>query len=532
MKKIVLAAAGAALLAGYANAANLVVTGTMGESLATYSKTDNDDDTDDGVSFFDHYMDASQAYNPESNISLSGESAIGGGELELKYNDKAMSMMTLNGWLNFANPFGAPGTMTLRFGRFHALPKVDFVKDANRGSHYQSYAVNPLLQKNVGFDSQSMFWFMAHHGFARSTHSRVSSSYSDYQGPYEYYNTTTKVTYSLANKNITTTSVNWLFNDANNVGGSIAYADTYKAEYPTVMVQYAPNEDLTVRFGATTGAANEQAGSLSHDFYGQKTFTNWNAQVSYNIPEIAKVGLTVKMSDLLSGCYTSGTGLWESAGTDLQATLAASSDTLVPGLKLFAGYSFAGVYMGMTTGDTTVNGKKDVSETYFLHSADLRAVYDIDEQLSVGFNGNLSMVSLSEYAVETAKAADADAKDYIGFNVGLSASYALSDTLAIDFNTGFRCLDLNNEVGTDRKDSAKTTEGDWLSVSSIGVEPSLVFTFNKNAALSLGVNVLIQNLSSKDASVVMPRTNHMAAYGAYYPFTTTVTLPLFMMIRI
>ena len=524
MKKIVLAAASAALLASYVHAANVVITGQMGESLATFARSDDDDDDNDGLSFFDHYLDASQAYIPESNVDLSGESALGGARLELKYNDKAMSMTYLSGWLNFANPFGTPGTLRLQFGRFDALPNVDFVGDANRGFHYQSYAVNPLLNKSVGFDSQTMVWFLGQQGFARHDYDytgskgftgRVKSSYG---------------AYAKAQGVGSNTAYNWLFNDANNVAGSVAYADTYKSIYPSVMVQYALNDDLVFRWSATTGAANEQAGGLSHDFYGQKTFTNWNAQVSYKVGDIAKLGLTVKMSDMLSGAYTSGSGLWESAGTDLNVALAASSDQLVDGLRLFFGYAFAGVYLGME-GDI---GNDTYSETYLFHAIDLRAVYDIDEQLSVGLNTNVSIVNQSEYAVNYV---DEDTKkkpyedDIVGFNVGLSASYALSDILAIDFNTGFRCLNVNNKVGTERGKS-DAEKGDLLAVSSIGFEPSLVFTFSKTASLTLGVNVLIQNLSGDDVHLQMPRTNHLTAYGDYYPFTTTVTLPLFLAFRI
>ena len=508
MKKILMAAAGAALLAGYANAANLVITSYFGESLATYAKTDDDNDENDGISFFDHYLDAEPGFSPFSNVSLSGESALGGGEIALVWEQKKINMTTLNGWLNFQNPFGAPGALTLKYGRFTALPAVDFVGDANRGYHYQSYAVNPLTGK-AGFDPYVMNWFLSQQGFKRTDRSRVTSKYS--------------ATASAGALN----STQWFFNDSNNAAGSLSYSSTWRYVEPSFMVQYAPSEDLVIRWAATTGSADAKAGALSHDFYGEKTFTNWNAQVGYKLGDIAKLGLTVKMSDALSGCYYTGTGMWESAGTDLTASLAASSDTLVEGLKLYAGYGFAGVYLGMNTGDTEVNGKKDVSESYFAHAVDLRAVYDITEQLSVGLNGNISMVNQSEYAKEVGYD-----DDYLGWNVGLSASYALSDTLAIDFNTGFRCLNLNNEVGTDRKDSAKTTEGDWLSVSSIGVEPSLVFTFNKNAALSLGVNVLIQNLSSKDAYVTAPTTGILNVSEAKYPFTTTVTLPLFLFVRI
>ena len=230
------------------------------------------------------------------------------------------------------------------------------------------------------------------------------------------------------------------------------------------------------------------------------------------------------MSDMLSGTYTSGTGQWSSAGTDLTAALAASSDALVDGLRLFLGYGFAAPYLGMKA---DYGAKTDLSETYLFHAVDVRAVYDIDEQISVGLNANVSMVNQSEYYKEVNK----DADDYLGFNVGVSASYALSDLLAVDFNAGFRCLNVNNKVGTER---GKTTaeDGDMLAVSSVGVEPSVVFTFSKNATLSLGVNVLVQNLSGDDVGVATWQANHMGNYGTYYPFTTIVTLPLYMSIRI
>ena len=180
--------------------------------------------------------------------------------------------------------------------------------------------------------------------------------------------------------------------------------------------------------------------------------------------------------------------------------------------------------MGMT-GD--VGTKEDLSETYMFHSVDLRAVFDVDEQLSVGLNGNLSMINQSEYYKEANK----DADDYLGFNIGVSASYALSDTLAIDFNTGFRTLNVNNKVGT-KKESTATDEGDMMTVASLGFEPSLAFTFNKNCALTIGVNVLIQNLNSDTHVNVWQMNSMVNAGGTYYPFTTVVSLPLYMFIRI
>ena len=516
MKKILMAAATTALLAGNTFAANLVVTSYFGESLATYSKTDDDNDDNDGISFFDHYMDADPGKSPFNNVSLSGETANGGGEIALRWEQKKINMTTLNGWLNFQGPFGIPGTLTLKFGRFDARPAVDFVGDANRGFHYQGYAVNPLTG-NAGFDPHVMNWFLTQQGFAHSTHNRVKAS----QG-----------TYWTAQTAGSLTSLPWFFNNLNNACGSIVYSGGWRYDMPTFMVQYAPNDDLIIRWGATSGgSADGVAGAISHDFYGQKTFTNWNAQVSYNVGDIAKLGLTVKMSDALSGVYTTGDGMWHSAGTDLTASLAASSDALVDGLKLFVGYGFAGVYMGMKgdlSADESKSGKaqSDLSETYLFHAIDLRAVYELDEQLSFGLNGNVSMVNQSEYAKE----AGFD-DDYLGFSVGLSASYALSDILAIDFNAGFHCLDVNNEVGTDR-DTGATGKGDMLAVSSIGVEPSLVITLNQNAALSIGVNMLIQNLSGDDVFLTAPNTNHLSVSGTQYPFTTTVTLPLFLFIRI
>ena len=516
MKKILLAAAGVAALAGYATAANLSIYGQMGQSLATISNTDNDDDDDDGLSFFDHYLDANQAYSPFPSVSLSGENGNGGAELQFKWADKNLKQLYLNAWINVASPFGAPGVLTFKYGRFDAYPLVDFVTDANRGYHYQSYAVNPLINKTAGFEPAVMQWFIQQQGgFVHSKHDRVGASYDGYWS-------------GQSGTSLTATS--WFFHDANNAGAAITYYDIFTAVHPGFMVQYTPFDDLVIRFNTLTGSANDKAGAISHDFYGEKTFTNWNAQVSYKVGDIAKLGLTVKMSDMLSGAYTSGSGLWESAGTDLNVALAASSDQLVDGLRLFFGYAFAGVYLGME-GDI---GNDTYSETYLFHAIDLRAVYDIDEQLSVGLNTNVSIVNQSEYAVNYV---DEDTKkkpyedDIVGFNVGLSASYALSDILAIDFNTGFRCLNVNNKVGTERGKS-DAEKGDLLAVSSIGFEPSLVFTFSKTASLTLGVNVLIQNLSGDDVHLQMPRTNHLTAYGDYYPFTTTVTLPLFLAFRI
>ncbi|MCR5724623.1 MAG: hypothetical protein K6G80_06005 [Treponema sp.] len=524
MKKTILAAAGCAMLLSYATAANLVITAEVGESLATWQKSDDDNDDNDGVTFFDHYLTETQEYLPNNNMSLSGESAMGGGELQLKWSSKKLAQTYLSGWVNVANPFGAPGTLTLKYGRFDAYPAVDFVTDANRGFHYQSYAVNPLVNRTAGFDPAVMNWFMRNQSFIRGTHSRVTSKYG--RNTTNSSGTVTATDYSWKSGDTpgSLTSANWFFNDANNAGSQLGYYSTYRAVDTSMMAQYTPTEDLCFRFAAHTGSADSFGGAIGHDFSGEKTFTNWNAQVSYKIPEIAKVGLTVKMSDAFSGAWSSGTGIYESAGTDLEVALAASTDTLVPGLKLFTGYSITALYLGMTADYGT---KVDLNETYLFHSIDLRTVYDIDELLSVGINGNVSLVNQSEYAKEVGYK-----DDYLGWSVGLSASYALSDTLAIDFNTGFRCLNMNNEVGTDRKDSGKTTEGDWLAVSSVGFEPSLAFTFNKNCAMTLGINVLIENLSGKDVSVTTPCFNHMTANGAHYPFTTSVTLPIYMMIRI
>ena len=522
MKKIVLAFAGAALLAGSASAANLTIIAHHGESLATISQTDDDNDDNDGLYFLDHYTDYTQAYSPYHNVLLSGENQWGGAEIQLKYEQKKMLQMTyLNAWLNFNNPFGAPGTLTVKYGRFDAYPVVDFVGDACRGAHYSGYAVNSLMPK-AGFDPQTMSWFLANQGFVHSNHSRVAASYGK-------YTTADDGTVSVTGNWGPTamgalSSFNWFFNDMNNAGANITYASTYYGMHTSLMLQYAPNDDLIFRFAAKEGSASNLAATYAHDFYGQKTFTNWNAQVSAKVGDIAKLGLTVKMSDMLSGAYVQGSGLWESAGTDLNASLAVSSDSLVDGLRLFASYGFAGVYLGMY-GD--VGTKKDLSETYLFHAIDLRAVYDVNEQLSVGLNTNISMVNQSEYYQEVNK----DANDLLGFNVGLSASYALSDVLAIDLSTGFRCLDVNNEVGVDRKTGA-TGKGDMLAVSSFGIEPSIVFTLSKNASLSIGVNLLLQNLSSEDVYVNTWQANNMANYGNYYPMSTTVTLPLYMFIRI
>ena len=129
------------------------------------------------------------------------------------------------------------------------------------------------------------------------------------------------------------------------------------------------------------------------------------------------------------------------------------------------------------------------------------------------------------------------ADDYLGFNVGVSASYAFSDTLAFDVTTGFRCLNVNNKVKNIRKggDTKAAGDDDMMAVSSFGIEPSLVFTFSKNASLSLGVNVLVQNLSSNsDVYEKIWQTNRMdssAANNTVYPFTTIVTLPLYLQVR-
>ena len=531
MKKLAMALAGATVLVGSASAANLVITAHQGQSLATYAHSDDDNDDNDGLSFLDHYTDGSQDYLPFNNVSLSQESAIGGGELQLKYENKSLTQTYMSGWINFAQPFGIPGTFTLKYGRFDAFPAVDFVGDANRGFHYASYAVNPLYDKTPGFSAQTMSWFLAQQGLVRGA--RDTGHYSYTNGGTSASRWAASVDYSKAIGGGALSSYPWLFNDLSNAGGRIVYDSGYYAVSTSMMAQYAPNENMVFRFVAKAGSASDKAASYVHDFYGQKTFTNWNAQVSIKAGDIANIGLTVKMSDMLSGTYTTGAGQWKSAGTDLTAALAASSDTLVDGLRLFVGYGFASAYMGMKA-DTAE--KADLNEMYMFHAIDLRAVYDIDEQFSVGLNGNLSMVNQSEFYKQKYKEENNgdNPNDFLGFNAGVSASYALSDTLAIDFNAGFRCLNVNHKVTKTKADGTTEVEvkDDMLAVSSFGVEPSIVFTFSKNAALSIGINVLVQNLSGNDVAVGTWQANNMANHGDYHPFTTIVTVPLYMFIRI
>ena len=519
MKKIITAAALASMLMGTSYAANVAVYGAVGQNLATFAQTDNDNDDDDGLRFFDHYLDQSQAYLPLDNVVVSSENAISGGEIRLKYDTagKKLKQTSLNGWINFNNWLGTGMLFQIKFGYFDALPAVDFVGDACRGFHFNNYAA----QYQAGFDPQTMSWFLLKQGFARGAHSDLYSTYS---------------TWAAAQASGTALNgYNWFFNDMNNVASSLGYRDGYFGQDKTIMLHFGVNDNLFFRFAIEEGSASGSASSVSHDFYGQKTFTNWKAQVSYNAADLVKLGLTFKMSDRFSGSYKTDNKLYESAGTDITASLAASSDALVDGLRLYASYGFAGIYLGMesdvTKGLAVV--KKDVSETYLFHAIDLRAVYDINEQLSIGLNGNVSMVNQSEWEKENAKAQGNKAPDdYMGFNVGVSASYAFSDTLAFDLTTGFRCLDVNNKVGTERG-KTDNTKGDMMAVSSFGIEPSVVFTFNKNAALSIGVNVLLQNLSSDDVYVGVWQNNRMNSSDTnkVYPFTTIVSLPLYLQIR-
>ena len=267
MKRIMMAAAGLAVAAGAANAANVVITAHHGQSLATYTNTDNDNDDDDGLYFFDHYTDGTQDYLPFNNVSLSQESAIGGGELQLKYENKSLTQTYMNGWINFAQPFGTPGTLTLKYGRFDAFPAVDFVGDANRGVHYASYAVNPLYDKTPGFSAQTMSWFLARQGFVHNaSRARVDAPLKAFA--------------AAQGDGKALSGYSWFFNDLNNAGGRITYDSTYYAVSTSMMAQYALNEDMVFRFVAKAGAASDLASTYVHDFYGQKTFTNWNAQVS------------------------------------------------------------------------------------------------------------------------------------------------------------------------------------------------------------------------------------------------------------
>ena len=521
MKKIITAAALAAACVGMAGAANLTITGYYGQSLATFNRTDDDDDDDDGIRFFDHYMD-NQMWGRYNNVSVSGESAIGGASLELKYNNdgRNLAQTTMNGWLNINDFLGTGRLVTFKFGRFDALPAVDFVEDATRGFHYNSYAA----QYQAGFDPQVMSWFLRTEGFRRSTidHTDLYSSYSGWQ---------------TAVGGATLSSYNWFFNDSNNAASAIGYESNFYGQYKSLMTQLNVDENLFVRFVLKHGSASDSASSISHDFYGQRTFTNWNAQVSYAIPDVAKLGLTVKMTDMLSGSYKSGSDLYKSAGTDLNVALAASTDALLDGLRLYAGYTFAGVYLGMEGKyQESDDVYKTADESYFFHAIDLRGVYDVTEQLSVGLNGNVSIVQQSEYAKNYGDGVSKFEDDVIGFNVGVSASYALSDILAIDLTAGFRCLDVNNKIAAVRDGSSTKVLGDKdpLAVSCVGIEPSVVFTFSQNAALSIGVNVLLQNLSANDALADVWQNNRMdsGSNGQVYPYTTVVTLPLFMYVRL
>ena len=507
MKKIISTAVGIFALAGALNAATMTITTRYGESLMSYVKTDNNDDDDDGFYFFDHYMangSEGQASNMMSfnNVSFDATNNVGGVEMRVGVPAKNFSTLLLNGWINFGRNF------TVKVGRFNAYPLVDMIGDATQGYHYNSYAA----QYNAGFDPQVMSLFVREQNFSHETNSRISSSLAS--------------TDTLSATSATLEAYNWYFYDPNNAGGRIDYDTTYYGIKGGLMAEYrALDDNLTLRLVAVPGSAADNGNSFSTgygspQYYGEKTLTNLNFQASYNVPDVVKIGATVKMSDMFSGVYNSGSGIYKSAGTDLSASLAVSSDYFY-NTKLFASYMFGDVFMGRESTD----GK---NESYMLHAADVRAIYEIADNFRVGFNGNLSMIQQSEYAKEIAKASDTELDDYMGFSVGLSGSYDLSDSIAFDLTTGFRCVNVNN----------RNTKGDkdMMAVSCFGIEPGAVFKLSKQASVNLGVNVLLQNLSSNgdDAAetIWLNNNKNSAKTNVVFPHTLAVTLPFYMKVTL
>ncbi|MCR5605476.1 MAG: hypothetical protein K6F69_01495 [Treponema sp.] len=493
MKKVLGTIAGILALTGLANAATMTLTARYGESLATYLNTDNDDDDDDGFYFFDHYM-ANGAEGQAStkmsfnNMTFEAENNYGGVEAFVSIPAKSFTVLLLNGWINFGN-------LTLKVGRFNAYPAVDFVGDATVGYHYNSYAA----QYQAGFDPQVMSWFLRNQGFTVEADSTITSTNSD-----------------VSATSSTLEAYNWYFYDPNNAGARLDYDTTYYGVKGGVMAQYNVSDNMFFRLVAVPGSAADNSGTIANNYYGERTLTNLNFQASYTVPDTVKIGATFKLSDLMSGVWNDGDGTYKSAGSDISAALAVSSDYFA-GLQLYGGYTFGATYLGRKASD-------DTDQTFMIHSADLRAVYNVSDMLRVGFNGNLSMIAQSDYAKDQGYD-----DDYLGFNFGISASYDYSDSLAFDLTTGFRCLNVNNKITKDGKEKS-----DMLAVSCFGIEPGAVFKLSKTASLNLGVNFLLQNLSGNgdDAAQTVWINNSKASAktNVVYPFTVVVSVPFYFRI--
>ena len=510
MKRLLAGALGTLLLASTASAATMTIASRYGESLATWLRTDNHDDDDDGIYFLDRYLATDNSTgvfgnkHSFSHIQFEAEGAGGGVQFQLKYYQKAMTINLLNGWINMPL-FG--NTLRVTVGRFDAYPAVDFVKDATVGFHYNSYAA----QYQAGFDPQVMSWFLRQQGFLHGTHPNISAAGSGW---------TNAVGTTLE-------GYDWYFYDPNNAGARINYDNSYYGVTGGLMASYLIGENLFFRIAAVEGSA-ETASSALNNYYGRRTLTNLNFQASLQLPDIAKIGLTFKLSDQLSGAYNEGSGILKSAGSDISVGLAASSDRLADGLELYAGYTFGATYLGME-GDITKNGvTKSYKETYLLNAADLRLVYTLDERIKLGLTGNVSALTQSEYAKELGSNNGKYQDNLLGFSVGLSGSYQFIDSLAFDLTAGFRCVDVNYKNNVN--------DNDMLAVSSVGIEPGVVFALAKNASLNIGLNFLLQNLSSNgdDAAAYIWLNNNKNSENTYqvFPFTMVVSLPLYFYIQL
>lgn len=508
MKKTIAAAIAAITFAGTANAATLSLSTRVGENLVTYAKSDDENDENDGFFFLDQYLDNRLGAQYASRgtydfLTFSGETSLGGAEAKIKVMNKALEMRLYNAWVNFGN-------LRITGGAFDAYPVVDIIGDANVGHHYNSYAA----QYMPGFDPQVMSWFLRNEGFFRSNHGgRIATTALP-----------TGSTAGTAKLVSTLEDYNWYFYDPNNAGTTIDLDAKYSGhEGAGIMATYQAGDLVNLRVVSTMGAAYQQYGALTnYTYFGEKTPTNLTFQGSYLLPDIAKFALTVKFEDRISGVWNDGEGLMKSAGSDIAASFAASSDA-IEDLKLYAGYMFGAAYLGMEsdTGD---------SETFMFHSADLRAVYQLTDTIALGLDGNLSAVIQSDYAksIYDDKGAQLYGENIIGFNAGLSATYKFSSSLSFDFNAGFRCLDVNHTNST-------TGESDMLAVSSVGFEPSAVFTLTRNCSLSLGVNLLYQNLSGNDEAketVWLNNNKNSGTANVVYPGTLVVTMPLYMKVSL
>ena len=520
MKKILLTAAAAAILSNSLfAAANLQLQTHSGQSVATFTngikKVDGtdivDDDSANGIHFFDGYNNEVT----DNMVYFSSGEAPSGGEISMKWSRNSWYMNLFNGWVSF-------GDLRVTAGRFNAYPRVDFVKDATSGYHYNSYAA----QYQPGFDPQVMSWFLRNQGFVRGAHDVYTTTSFSYTPvgkstavTADYINVTTT---DYAGANLTLEGYNWYFYDGSNAGSCIDYTTDTTNNHGNrggLMLTYNLGENAQFRAVATFGSAWANGGAIVNNYLGEKTLTNLNFQASYQVPEIVKLGLTFKISDLISGINDD----LSSAGSDMSVRLDASTDTLVEGLQLYAGYTFAAAMLGMY-GD--VGKDEDLSESYFFNTADLRAVYQLNEQIKIGLNSNLSIVSQSEYVD---KASDGEAKDYVGFNVGLSASYQWSELIAFDITTGFRCLNLNHE-------NAKG-DTDPMAVSSFGIEPGIAFTMTKTSALNIGINFLLQNLSGEDdkyaaTTIWLNNNKASAAANTVYPLTMVISVPVYLRVQL